>query len=155
MPTMSDAPGQPQIKHKSFSYRTKMEWAGGRGGQSSAEGKPSFRVASPPEFKGEAGVWSPEDLLVQAANACTMTTFLSFAARKNLPVTAYSSEATGLLEFVDGKYQFTRIDILVALRLGSGGSWEEAQTVLHDAHGACLIANSIKAKVHVEGRLVS
>jgi len=30
----------------------------------SSSGKPSFRVASPPEFRGEEHVWTPEDLFV-------------------------------------------------------------------------------------------
>lgn len=139
------------IRHKSFRYATRIEWAGGRGGTGSAEGKPTFRVASPPEFKGEAGVWSPEDLLVQAANACTMTTFLSFANRKGLPLVGYASQAEGLLEFSEGKYRFTRIDIQVQIRLKAGGPADEALKVLHDAHESCLIANSLRATVNVVG----
>ncbi|MBI3191832.1 MAG: OsmC family protein, partial [Pedosphaera parvula] len=54
-----------------------------------------FRVASPPEFKGEAGVWTPEDLFVAAVNVCTMTTFAAFAQRLNLPVLSYRCEAEG------------------------------------------------------------
>lgn len=152
---MSDAPGQPQIKHKTFQFRTTMEWAGGRGGNSSAEGKPTFRVASPPEFKGEAGVWSPEDLLVQALNACTLSTFISFATKKNLPLVAYSSEAVGTLEFVEGGFRFTKIDVDVTMKLGPGASEADAQKILHDAHGACLISNSLRAKVNVRGRVVA
>jgi peroxiredoxin-like protein len=142
---------EPAVRRKSFTFKTQIEWSGGRGGTGTAEGKQSFRVASPPEFKGEAGVWSPEDLLVQAANACTMTTFLSFAGRKNLPLAAYASSAAGLLEFVDGKYRFTKIEIQVQIRLKPGGSPDEAQQILHDAHEACLIANSLRADVHVVG----
>lgn len=138
-----------QVQRKSFTFRTGIEWAGGRGGTGTAEGKPSFRVASPPEFKGEAGVWSPEDLLVQAANACTMSTFINFAQRKNVPLSAYSSKAEGLLEFTDGSYRFTKIDIHVQLRLKAGGNADEAKKVLDDAHKACLIANSLRGAVHV------
>ncbi|HEX9816464.1 MAG TPA: OsmC family protein [Candidatus Thermoplasmatota archaeon] len=151
---MSDTAGQPQVKHKTFQFRTKMEWAGGRGGNSSAEGKPTFRVASPPEFKGEAGVWSPEDLLIQALNACTMSTFISFATKKNLPLQSYSSEAVGTLEFVDTSFQFTKLDVDVTMRLGPGGTEADAQKILHDAHKACLISNSLKGKVTVRGRVV-
>lgn len=151
---MSDAPGQPVIKHKTFQFRAKMEWAGGRGGNASAEGKQTFRVASPPEFKGEAGVWSPEDLLIQALNACTMTTFISFATKKNLPLVSYQSEVVGTLEFVEVGFQFTKIDVDVTMKLGPGGTEADAQKILHDAHGACLIANSLKAQVTVRGRVV-
>jgi organic hydroperoxide reductase OsmC/OhrA len=146
---MSEAPGQPQIKHKTFTYRTHMEWVGGRAGKSSAEGKATFRVASPPEFKGEAGVWSPEDLLVQALNACTMSTFVAFATKKNLPLESYHSSAVGTLEFVDTGYQFTKIDVAVTMTLGAGGNEADAKKILQDAHKACLISNSLKSKVTV------
>jgi peroxiredoxin-like protein len=141
---------EQSIRRKSFTFKTQIKWLGGRAGTSNAEGKPSFRVASPPEFKGEPGVWSPEDLLVQAANACTMTTFLSFANRKQLPLVSYESHAEGLLEFVDGTYRFTRIDIRAKIQLKPGASADEAKTILHDAHKACLIANSLRGDVHVE-----
>jgi peroxiredoxin-like protein len=147
---MTDAPARTNIVRKSFTFHTRVEWAGGRGGASIAEGKPKFRVASPPEFKGEAGVWSPEDLLIQATNACTMATFLAFANRKNLPLESYASDASGTLEFVEKSYQFTRIEIRVKMGLGPEGSIEEARQILHDAHAACLISNSINAKVVVE-----
>src|SRR5690349_1078510 len=101
---MSTTATKANVKHPSHTYRTRMEWAGGRGGNSIADGKPTFRVASPPEFKGEPNVWSPEDLIVQALNGCTMTTFIGFAARKNVPVAAYACDATGVLEFVETAY---------------------------------------------------
>src|SRR5687768_10816971 len=97
------------MRPKSYTYHTRVEWAGARAGQLHAEGKPSFRVASPPEFKGEAGVWSPEDLFVASVNICTMATFLSFAERAKLALSSYSSTAEGTLELVDGGFRFTRI----------------------------------------------
>src|SRR5205085_2826406 len=51
---------------KSFRYKSSLVWNSGRRGKTSAPGKPEFDVGSPPEFKGEPGVWSPEELLVGA-----------------------------------------------------------------------------------------
>ena len=66
-------------------------------------------VGSPPEFKGEPGVWSPEELLVGALNACLMLTFISMAQTKGVRFLAYESAAEGLLENVDGKFRITEV----------------------------------------------
>lgn len=50
---------EPKVRHKTFSYRTALEWAGNRAGILTAEGKLSFRVASPPELKGNRGCGLP------------------------------------------------------------------------------------------------
>lgn len=115
-----------------------------------SEGKPEFRVASPPEFKGEAGVWTPEDLFVAAVNICTMTTFLAFASRRHLPLLGYESDAEGLLEFVDGVYRFTRVTLRPEIVVETGAAVADAEKILHDAHLNCLIANSIKAEVIID-----
>ena len=143
---------QPQVRPKAYTYRTQLNWAGGRAGRTEAEGKPSFRVASPPEFKGEAGVWSPEDLFVASVNACTMTTFISLAERAKLNVMDYTSEAEGLLELVDGAFRFTRIVVRPIVQVAEEDI-QQAKDTMHQAHGKCLISNSMKCEVHVDARI--
>ena len=65
--------------YKSFRYSNNLVWDAARRGRTSAPGKPDIAIGSPPEFKGEAGVWAPEEMLVAALNACMMLTFVSFA----------------------------------------------------------------------------
>lgn len=137
-------------RHKSFAYRTGLQWADNRAGWLRAEGKPEFRISSPPEFKGEAGVWTPEDLLVAAVEACTMTTFIAFAQKNSLPLVSYQSQAEGLLEFTEGSYRFTKIVLRPAIVVAEAAAVAPAEKTLHEAHRACLIANSIRAEVVVE-----
>jgi organic hydroperoxide reductase OsmC/OhrA len=66
-----------KMKPKTFHYEVGTRWSGEKRGVLSLAGKPDLEVASPPEFRGHPGVWSPQDLLVAAVNACAMTTFLS------------------------------------------------------------------------------
>ena len=148
-----DTETRPQIKRKSFAYRTAIEWLGNRAGITESEGKPPFRTASPPEFKGEPNVWSPEDLFVAALNACTMTTFASFALKLNLPVASYRCDAEGTLEFVDGGYRFTKVVLRPEIVVAEAAAVEQVRKALDDAHHACLIANSIKAEVVVEAKI--
>jgi peroxiredoxin-like protein len=143
---MADTPG---IRPKSYTYQTRVEWAGARAGQLHAEGKPTFRVASPPEFKGEAGVWSPEDLFVSSVNVCTMTTFLSFAERAKLALASYSSTAEGTLELVEGSFRFTRIVLKPQVHV-QADQVEQARKLMHDAHAKCLVSNSMRCEVIVE-----
>jgi peroxiredoxin-like protein len=144
---------RPKIKYKTFTYKTQISRVATRACKLSSEGKPEFRVASPPEFKGEEGVWSPEDLLVAAVNACTFTTFAAFAERKQLPVLSYQSEAEGLLEFTDEGYQFTKVFVRPEIVLESSEYIGETEKIMEDAHKKCLISNSIKGKTIVEPKI--
>ena len=101
----------PQVKHKTFTYATDLEWLQARQGKLCSGSKPVLDVSSPPEFKGIPGVWTPEDLFVASAEICAMSTFLSFGGRKNIPLISYRSSAEGVLEFVDGRYRFTKVRI--------------------------------------------
>ena len=151
MSQTSQATAQLKVKHKSFTYHTGLKWERGtRTGILTSESKPAFRVASPPEFKGEEGVWTPEDLLVAAIEACILTTFVAFALRLNLPVISYNSSAEGLLEFHEGKYQFTKVFLRPEIVVETADVIDQAKKALHDAHEQCLIANSVRAEIIVE-----
>jgi len=140
---------QQKVRHKTFTYQTGLVWTNGRTGTLSSEGKPSFQVASPPEFKGEAGVWTPEDLFVGAVEICHMTTFLSFAGRRQMHLVSYRSEATGTLEFIDGAYRFTRIVLTPTIGVNQQTRKEEVHALLHEAHRHCIVSNSIMTIVEI------
>jgi organic hydroperoxide reductase OsmC/OhrA len=146
-------PAQAKPRHKSFTFRTSVDWTSRRSGILGAEGKPVLQTSSPPEFKGQAGRWTPEDLFVAAINACMMTTFASFAERLGLPVVSYRSEAEGLLEFVDGGYRFTRVVLRPSVTVADAAALAPTATAIHDAHDACLIGRSVLAEVVVKERL--
>ena len=50
--------------YKSFHYKAKTTWSSARRGMLLAAGRPNIVVGSPPDFKGEPGIWAPEELLV-------------------------------------------------------------------------------------------
>lgn len=141
---------EAKVKPKMFTYDVDVRWTSERKGMIDAGGKPTVEIATPPEFKGHAGIWSPEDLFVSAVNVCTMTTFLGMAARRGLRFHEYSARATGTLERVDDKFMFTEIVVRPLVTVGDEADVEAARTTLHDAESACLIANSIKTRVRME-----
>ncbi len=142
-----------QTKPRSFTYSTDIVRIGQRAGVLSSEGKEEFRIASPPEFKGEAGVWTPEDLFVAALDSCTMMTFLALAHRNSLNVLEYNSHATGVLESVEGKFRFSRVTLSPSIKVDSIEDVEKAKQLLIEAHHNCFIANSIVSDVILEPRI--
>jgi len=140
---------QPAKKFKTFHYQTSIEWKSERQGYLRSSGKPEVYISSPPEFKGIPGVWTPEELFVASAEICAMSTFLSSAGRKNIPLKSYKSSAEGVLENVDGKYRFTLITITPEVTVGKEWSQEQVEELFHQAHDNCLIANSMCSKVAI------
>jgi organic hydroperoxide reductase OsmC/OhrA len=106
-------------------------------------------VSKPPEFKGEQGLWSPEEMFVASVEACHMATFLTFAARKQIPVLAYKSHSNGVLEYIDGDYRFTRIVIFPTITVSKAAVEGTVHALLREAEKRCLVANSIASIVEV------
>ena len=116
------------------------------------DGEVCFRniaVGSPPEFKGEPDVWTPEELLVGSLNTCIMLTFLSLAQARGLTPAAYESEAEGLLENVEGKFRITEMTVRPHVTVKGEGELERAREIMERAEGECCISNSVKSKVKI------
>jgi organic hydroperoxide reductase OsmC/OhrA len=136
--------------YKTFRYPGSVIWTGARRGQASTPGKTGIEVGSPPEFRGEAGVWSPEHLFVNSLNTCLMLTFLSLAERQGLEVAGYESSAEGLLENVDGKYRITAVTVRPRVAVKSEASVDVAREVMGKVEGNCFISNSITARIDLQ-----
>lgn len=139
---------------KTFRYSARLDWTTQRNGRASAPGKPDIMVGSPPDFRGEEGVWSPEHLLVTSLSTCLMLTFLAMAERRNLEVSAYSSDAEALLENVDGKYQVTTVTVRPKITLKSAEGLEAAREITGRMEANCFISNSIKSRIDLQVELV-
>jgi organic hydroperoxide reductase OsmC/OhrA len=142
-----------KMKPKTFHYDVSVRWSREKRGVLATAGKPDLEVASPPEFRGHPGIWSPEDLLVAAVNACTMTTFLSAVMRRGIDVVSYESDATGTLESVDGQFRFTRVVLKPRIVVAREDQRDAALAAFHEAEAGCLIARSVVAKIEAEPRI--
>jgi organic hydroperoxide reductase OsmC/OhrA len=149
-----DQSEQSKVRHKMFTYKTSLSWKGGKVGTLSADGKPTITVGSPPEFNGESGVWTPEDMFVASVEVCHMMTFLAFAAKAQVPIISYQSRANGVLEFIDGEYRFTRIVLFPSITVVKLVKEEKVSEMLREAHKHCLVANSIASIVEVNPTIV-
>lgn len=134
-----------------YYYDTIVEWTGERKGTLGAPNLPTLTVATPPEFQGHEGIWSPEHLYVAAVNSCLMTTFLAIAQMSKLEFATFRAQARGQLDKVEGQgFQITTIVIEPQLTIMRESDRERARRILEKAEKNCLISNSIKTTVRIE-----
>lgn len=132
-----------------YHYEVKVNWEADRKGSlSSPVLDTTIEVATPPEFtKGMPGIWSPEHLLVAAVNSCLMTTFLAIAENFKFEFIHFESNAVGTLEKVDGKFMMSEVALSPVLTIAPDADKEKASRILEKSEAACLISNSVKAKI--------
>jgi organic hydroperoxide reductase OsmC/OhrA len=150
----AETPEQEKTRFRTFTYKTSTTWTERRSGMLASDGKASLPFSAPPEFKGEAGLWTPEHMFVACVEMCHMSTFIAFAAKRDLPVVSYQSHANGVLEYVDGDYRFTRIVIFAKIVVSSSSAEEDVQSTLRDAEKHCLVTNSIASIVEVNPTII-
>jgi len=138
-----------------YFYETEVEWTEERKGDLESPGLASLQVASPPEFHGHEGVWTPEHYFVAAVNSCFMTTFLAIAEMSKLEFVSFDCKAVGRLEKVEGTgFQITEVVVRPKLVIRHGRDLGKAQRILEKAEKNCLISNSIKSTVRLETEFV-
>jgi len=131
-------------------YESSMEWTGGKEGKATAPGLPDLAVASPPEFGGPGGSWTPEHMFVASANVCVLLTFVAIAEFSKLGVRTASSSARGRLEKAEGKgFAFSAIDVTLRIQLEKESDRERAERIVQKAEAACLVSSSMKTPVTV------
>ena len=120
-----------------------------------AAGIPALATASPAEFGGPGDRWSPETLLVGAVANCFILTFRAVARASKLPWTMLRCDVTGTLDRVERATQFTSFDLQAQLCVPPGTDGSLARRALEKAERACLVANSLKAPVHLHAQVVN
>ncbi|TAM78945.1 MAG: OsmC family peroxiredoxin, partial [Acidobacteria bacterium] len=103
---------------KVFHFKNAVAWQTAKRGTMTNIGHREVEIGSPPEFKGTEDVWCPEELLIGAVSSCLMLTFLNFAGRRRLGISAYESSAEATVENADGKYRVTCIQVRPMVSLG-------------------------------------
>jgi len=130
-------------------YEATLSWEGGSRAALSSGSRPVLVGGPPPEFDGEPGWWSPEHLLLSAANLCLMTTYLALARKSGLEIGQYRSHAEGVLEKTKEGLVFTRISLHVSI-LAPASRLEEARKLVDTAKRYCIVSNALKRPVEVE-----
>ena len=85
---------------RTATYHTTVRWKGEHWGHLVMGNGPECDFSAPPDAHGHAGVFTPEDAFVAAANTCVMMMFIWAAERFKLKLLSYEcrTEGTKLIE---------------------------------------------------------
>jgi organic hydroperoxide reductase OsmC/OhrA len=106
----------------------------------------------PLPYSIEANV-DPEEAFVASLSSCHMLFFLSVAAKRKCVIEHYEDNAVGKMEKnEDGKIAMT--EVTLKPKVIFSGEHQPSRGVLetmhHESHEACFIANSVKTEVKIE-----
>jgi len=142
-------------------YTTEVTWQGEHWGHLVMGNGPEMDFSAPPDAHGHAGVLTPEDAFVAAANTCVMMMFLWACERFKLDLMSFRcrTEGTKRVE-LDRTEMFTRLRFLPEIIVGVGADEDIGATekrvrkALASAQKYSLVANSVKATIVVEPQIV-
>ena len=98
-------------------YRIRATSTAVRSGLATAEGiEPSIAFSAPPEFKGQAGRWTPEHFLVAAVASCFISTFSGMATNSKFEFVSLELETEGFIAEDQVGWRFREV-VLRAPRL--------------------------------------
>ncbi len=108
------------MSHTSI-YNTSVSWKGEHLGHLVMGNGPEMDFSAPPDAQGQAGIFTPEDAFVAAANTCVMLMFIWAAERFKLNLISYEcrTEGTKLIE-LDRTEIFTHLRFWPVIRIAAG-----------------------------------
>lgn len=111
----------------------------------------SPQVVAPPY--SDAAAVDPEEGFVAALSSCHLLWFLHVAARRGFRVGRYTDHAVGIMEQNEaGRMAITRVVLRPKATFASEKlpTKAEIDSMHHEAHEECFIANSVKTEVRCE-----
>ena len=147
---------------KTATYHTDVEWRGGHNGQIVMGNGPELPFSAPPDAYGQAGVLTPEDAFVAAANTCVMMMFLWACERFKIDLIDYRCRAEGTKKIeLDRTEIFTQLRLRPEITVGVGAGDDAGSTerrvrkALASAQKYSLVANSVKSEIIVEPVIIT
>ena len=145
---------------RTATYHTTVRWTGEHWGHLAMGNGPEMKFSAPPDAQGHAGVFTPEDAFVAAANTCVMLMFIWAAERFHLHLLSYEcrTEGTKVIE-LDRTELFTRLCFRPVIRVACDGEPRgvmetRVRRALQAAQKYSLVANSVKSEIVVEPEIV-
>ena len=141
---------------RTATYHTTVTWKGDHWGHLMMGNGPQYMFSAPPDAHGHAGVLTPEDAFVAAANTCVMMMFIWAAERFKLDLQSYECRADGakLIE-LDRTEIFTELILRPKIVVKANGQDpvkvdKQIKRALEAAQKYSLVANSVKSKITVD-----
>jgi organic hydroperoxide reductase OsmC/OhrA len=102
--------GSETIVNTTHKYRIRTTSTAIRSGLAVAEGvEPSIAFSAPPEFKGQAGHWTPEHFFVAAVGSCYVSTFSGMAFNSNFEFVSLELETEGIVAQDQAGWRFREV----------------------------------------------
>jgi organic hydroperoxide reductase OsmC/OhrA len=133
-------------------FETELSWQREKRGRLSARDNPALPVATPPAFGGPERTWCPEELFVASIESCLMSTFLYFAERFGLSLSAYASRSRGVLDKTPEGLRFSAVEVNVRAVWGDDESLQKAEALRmkEKLEKYCPVSASLKCPVVLE-----
>jgi peroxiredoxin-like protein len=136
---------------KSYSYRTTAYWILDRRGIVSAEAVPqAIEFSAPPEFGGEAEMWTPETFFLASVATCYISTFRAMAEYSKFDNVALDVTVDGTITKEAGGFLFTEVTIHPVLTVATDEECDKGLKLLLKSEAACLVSRSLKARVSID-----
>jgi organic hydroperoxide reductase OsmC/OhrA len=136
---------------KAFRFLSATQWRQGAQTLAIASGRPMIGVGAPPAFNGrDAGVWSPEELLVSSAASCLAITLAAVAKARRVDLERIDVDAIGHVEQApEGGFHFIAIELLVEVE-ATGEHPHTVQALVAEAERRCIVSRALDLPVSVE-----
>jgi len=132
----------------SLNFVSSARWTNSRNGIATGhEVQPSINFSAPPEFQGEAGVWTPEHFFTAAVAACFVNTFQAIATFSKFSAVGLDVSVEGTVEKGEGGYRFTRVTVRPELTVQNEADRERGMRLLEKAEKACLVSRSLNSEI--------
>jgi len=146
--------------NRTATYHTTVRWTGEHRGHLVMGNGPEMEFSAPPDAQGHAGVFTPEDAFVAAANTCVMLMFIWATERFKLKLLSYEcrTEGTKVIE-LDRTELFSRLHFRPVIRVAAGSESREVlearvRRALQAAQKYSLVANSVKSEIAIDPEIV-
>ncbi len=141
---------------RTATYETTVTWKGDHWGHLVMGNGPQMMFSAPPDAHGHAGVLTPEDAFVAAANTCVMMMFIWAAERFKLDLQSFECTTQGkkLIE-LDRTEIFTDLVFHPRIVVKANGADPErvrkqVSRAIESAQKYSLVANSVKSNITID-----
>jgi organic hydroperoxide reductase OsmC/OhrA len=140
-------------------YYTTVSWKGEHRGHLVMGNGPEMEFSAPPDAQGQAGVLTPEDAFVAAANTCIMMMFIWACERFKLDLQSYECRAEGIKQVeLDRTESFTHLRFWPVIRIAVGSDQPQVvekrtRQALQSAQKYSLVANSVRSEIFIEPKI--
>lgn len=125
-------------------YRVLAWWTSGKAGIVRSDQVPTvIHFTAPVTFGGDAGRWTPEELMLAALASCFTSTFQAIATHSKLPYADLEVSVDGEIEKTSSGFQFKSVGIRPRLTISDEDLRPLADRVLRKSESLCLVSRAI------------